>query len=237
MNIKNKSILVFFKSEIERDKKIGHPSYYLIYRPISFLFTTLFIFLNIRANQVTFFRLIFLFFTYAYCTRVETNYFSVIFINLLFVKILDFSDGSLSRYFNQVSTKGKLFENLVDYLSYLYPMTIYLYYLRVNNYFYNSEIDFLITLFLIFSYYFPIYLNNRILFLRETFLNNPKTAYQNNDEKNNKNIRKAYEIIHSLTLMFIYVLFNFQLFQYALIYLFLLRLFPFLNALNIYRKF
>ena len=97
-------------------------------------------------------------------TRIETNYFSVIFINLLFVKILDFSDGSLSRYFNQVSTKGKLFENLVDYLSYLYPMTIYLYYLRVNNYFYNSEIDFLITLFLIFSYYFPIYLNNRILF-------------------------------------------------------------------------
>ena len=155
----------------------------------------------------------------------------------MFVKILDFSDGSLSRYFNQVSTKGKLFENLVDYLSYLYPMTIYLYYLRVNNYFYNSEIDFLITLFLIFSYYFPIYLNNRILFLRETFLNNPKTAYQNNDEKNNKNIRKAYEVIHSLTLMFIYVLFNFQLFQYALIYLFLLRLFPFLNALNIYRKF
>ena len=116
-------------------------------------------------------------------------------------------------------------------------MTIYLYYLRVNNYFYNSEIDFLITLFLIFSYYFPIYLNNRILFLRETFLNNPKTAYQNNDEKNNKNIRKAYEVIHSLTLMFIYVLFNFQLFQYALVYLFLLRLFPFLNALNIYRKF
>jgi hypothetical protein len=218
------NILEFFKSEIDRDRKIGHLSYFLIFRPISFLFTILFILLKINAKKITFFRLIFLIFTYLYCITIDLNYYYVIFLNLFTVKILD-------------SLKGKLFENLVDYLAFLYPLTIYLYNLRINNYFYNQEVDFLLTIFLIISYYFPTYLRNRIEILSNFEKNSNKTSIEKKFSKTNKNLKEYYELIHSLILLFLIALIVSELFQYALMILFLFRVFPFFSVFKSYKIF
>jgi phosphatidylglycerophosphate synthase len=231
------NILEFFKSEIDRDRKIGHLSYFLIFRPISFLFTILFILLKINAKKITFFRLIFLIFTYLYCITIDLNYYYVIFLNLFTVKILDFCDGSIARYFNENSLKGKLFENLVDYLAFLYPLTIYLYNLRINNYFYNQEVDFLLTIFLIISYYFPTYLRNRIEILSNFEKNSNKTSIEKKFSKTNKNLKEYYELIHSLILLFLIALIVSELFQYALMILFLFRVFPFFSVFKSYKIF
>ncbi|MAV82886.1 MAG: hypothetical protein CMI90_05445 [Pelagibacteraceae bacterium] len=231
------NILEFFKSEIDRDKRIGHLSYFLIFRPVSFLFSTLFIFLKINAKQVTSFRLIFLIFTYLFCLIIDINNYYIIFINLFVIKILDFCDGSLARYFNENTLKGKLFENLVDYLSFLYPISIYLYNLRTDYYFYNREVDFLLTIFVILSYYFPTYLRNRIKILLNFDKNSKTGMSERKFTKQNYDIRSFYELFHSLILLLVLALLALDLFKYTLIVLFLFRIFPFFNAVKSYKIF
>lgn len=231
------NILEFFKSEIDRDKRIGHLSYFLIFRPVSFLFSTLFIFLKINAKQVTSFRLIFLIFTYLFCLIIDINNYYIIFINLFVIKILDFCDGSLARYFNENTLKGKLFENLVDYLSFLYPISIYLYNLRTDYYFYNREVDFLLTIFVILSYYFPTYLRNRIKILLNFDKNRKTGMSERKFTKQNYDIRSFYELFHSLILLLVLALLALDLFKYTLIVLFLFRIFPFFNAVKSYKIF
>ena len=96
-----------------------------IIRPVSNIFSIIFISVGISPNTITYLRLMLSFFALIYSLLVDLSLVPAWFLLFFLLKTLDYSDGTVARYSNKESIYGKFIDGIFDlYLNGYYLILI-----------------------------------------------------------------------------------------------------------------
>ena len=96
-----------------------------IIRPVSNIFSIIFISVGISPNTITYLRLMLSFFALIYSLLVDLVLVPAWFLFFFLLKTLDYSDGTVARYSNKESVYGKFIDGIFDlYLNGYYLILI-----------------------------------------------------------------------------------------------------------------
>ena len=209
--------------EIERDKSNNYLSYKYFYRRIGIFISPLFIKFKIKANTISFFRVLIFLLAYISSIFINSANLKFIFLVTFLCVIFDFVDGIVARYNKTYSMFGKIIDQTSDFL---FP-TVYFVIPIFNNYENKSlmsfEIEMLIIYFVTTSYYLSSYFQVRVTRFREN--NSIKSTEENSRSNQSKNnfLQSIFSLLNQMNYLIIFIMFLLHATQYSIIYLLILR--------------
>tara|TARA_B100000003_G_C10873374_1_gene348070 strand:- start:253 stop:993 length:741 start_codon:yes stop_codon:yes gene_type:complete len=209
--------------EMEREKNNNYLSYRFFYRPIGIFISPLFIKFNIKANTISFLRVLLFLIVFITSIFFSPENLKFIFLVTFLCVIFDFVDGIIARHNKTNSLFGKIIDQTSDFL---FP-TVYFVIPIFNNYENKSllsfEIEVLIIYFVTTSYYLSSYFQVRITRFKE---NNSIKLTKENTESNKSKInflQSIFSLLNQMNYLIIFIMFLLNVTQFSIIYLLTLR--------------
>lgn len=103
-----------------------------VIRPVSNIFSIIFISVGISPNTITYLRLMLSFFALIYSLLVDLVLVPAWFLFFFLLKTLDYSDGTVARYTNKESVYGKFIDGIFDLYLNGYYLILIIFQLRFN---------------------------------------------------------------------------------------------------------
>ncbi len=168
-----------------------------IIRPVSNIFSVIFISVGISPNTITYLRLILSFFALIYSLLVDLVLVPAWFLFFFLLKTLDYSDGTVARYTDKESIYGKFIDGIFDLYLNGYYLILIIFQLRFNL-IQIDNVQLLIVLTLLnASHFLNAYFNEQVARLNK------------NKPVNNNLIKNKSELSKQLSIKSIYKKINF----------------------------
>ncbi len=215
--------------KIDKQPLIKNYSFIYFFRPISILPTYIFYKLKFTPNQITYLRIMMFFLLLIHPVLNFELKILTFFLLVLFIQILDFCDGNLSRIYDSSNLYGKLIDGLGDIiipLSYLYLSFF------TNSFNLNNYMSYLLFLTLAF-YFLSLIIELKLTLYRQISKSASNTTITTTNISRFKlYLRSSYESIQSshILLILIFVLFGY-IYEVVIILCFL-SFFSFIDALR-----